>query len=82
MVIEARHREQIDHTAMNTGFVIACTIDNPCQPGMQNRAGAHGARLKRHKQFAPGQAVVFEITPGIAQRGDFGVCGRVTLADR
>src|SRR6185369_3578377 len=61
---------------------IAGAIDDPADPGMHDGAGAHGAGLQRHEQFATGQTVIAEHAGRIAQGGDFGMRRRIALTDR
>jgi hypothetical protein len=49
---------------------------------MQDRPGAHRARFDRHIDNAARQPVIAERTTGVAERGDFRVCGRVDSGNR
>jgi len=82
MVIQALDGEEIDDAAVHPGLGIACTIDDARDPRMEDGAGAHRAGLQGHEQLATRQAIISEAARGIAQRGNFGMGGRIALADR
>jgi len=82
MVIQALDGEEIDDAAVYPGLGITRTIDDAGDPRMEDGPGAHRTRFQGDEQFATWQAIVAETARGIAQRGNFGMGGRIALADR
>ena len=82
MVIQALDAEEIDDAAMYPGLGVARTIDDARDPRMEDGPGAHRTGFQGDEQLATWQAVIAETARGIAQRGNFGMGGRIALADR
>ena len=57
-------------------------IDQPADPRMADRAGAHGAGLQRHHEGQTRQPVVAELPRSLPQGQDFGVGGWIVHMDR
>jgi hypothetical protein len=49
---------------------------------VDQRPGAHRARFNGGKQLAVAQPVIAKIPPGLAQRDDFRVRGRIVVGER
>jgi len=82
MVIQALDGEEIDDAAVHPGLGVTRAIDDAGDPRMEDGSGAHGTRFEGHEQLATRQAIVAETARGITQRGNFGMGGRIALADR
>jgi hypothetical protein len=80
-MIQAFYTKQINNAAVHPGFWISRPINDTTDAGMHDRPGTHGARFKGYEQFAPRQAVIPQNSRRIAQGGNFGVRGRIALAD-
>jgi hypothetical protein len=55
-MVEPRVRERVDHAAGGARFWIARPVYQPGEPGLDQRAGAHHARLKGDVERAIGKA--------------------------
>ena len=73
--------KQIDDAAMHAGFRVACAVHDPSNARMQNGPGTHGTGLQRDKKFAPRQPIIFQVTRGVAQGGNFSVRRRIVFTD-
>ena len=82
MVIQPLDAEQVDDAAMHAGLGVAGAVDDATDARVHDGASAHRAGFKRDIEFTAGQPVVAERARRIAQRGDFGMCRRIVLADR
>jgi hypothetical protein len=82
MVIQALDGKEIDDAAVYPGLGVTRTIDDAGDPRMEDGTGAHRTRFQGDEQLATWQAIVPETARGIAQRGNFGMGGRIALADR
>jgi len=60
---------------------IISAIDQAADPGMADRAGAHGAGLQGHDQGEVSQPIVSQRQAGRAKRQNFGVGRRVMGPD-
>lgn len=81
VMIEPLHGKEIDYAAMDAGLWVSGPIHHPGNAGMDDGTGAHGAGLQCDKKLTARQAIVAQIAGGIPQGGDFGMGGRVALAD-
>lgn len=82
VMIELPVREHVDDTAARARFRVRRAIDDARNARMHDRARAHQARLQRHIELAARQPVILEFLRGGAQRGHFGMRGRIVPADR
>ena len=60
---------------------IVSAIDESWDASLNDRAGAHGAGLERDVKNGVGKAVVAEDSRALAQDNDFGMRGRVIVAN-
>src|SRR5205085_5924742 len=63
-------------------LLVARAVDEARDPGLDERAGAHRARLDRRVNDRARQAVVAYLVRGLAQGEDFGVRRRVAVGAR
>src|SRR5208283_3553738 len=57
------------------------TVHQTADAGQNGRSRAHGARLNCSKQRAMAEAVVTEVSSGLAQRHDFSVSGGIAAGE-
>ena len=81
-MIQAFDGEKIDDAAVYAGLGVTRAIHDARDPRMEDGTGAHRTGLEGHEQFATRQTIVAQGARGIAQRGNFGMSGRVAFADR
>lgn len=60
---------------------IGCCIDQAGDTCVENRTGAHGARLKGHDERATAEPVVAQVLRCSAHGNDLSVCRRITVAN-
>jgi len=62
-------------------FGVVGSVDQALDSGMNQRAGAHCARLNCNKQFALSQTMVTQRGTRLAQSDDFGVARGIGVGD-
>ena len=80
MMVEPCLGEKIDHAATRASLRVRCPVDQPRNTGVQNRPGAHHARLERYIELATAKTVIAQVLCGSAQGGDLGVGARIARA--
>ena len=78
-MVQAGMIQNLHHRTDSARLGIIGAIDQAFQPGMNQSAGAHSARLNCSKQFTAFQAVVADRGTGLAQRDDLGVGGGIGI---
>jgi len=80
-VVQAGMIQDLHHRTDGARFRVIRAVNQAFQPGMDQSAGTHGARLNCSKQFAALQAVVADGGTRFAQRDDLGVGSGVSVAE-
>lgn len=80
-VVEARVGEDFETGADGTTFGIVGAVDEARNAGLNHGAGAHRAGLDRDVKSGSSKAIVCESASGFAEDDDFGVSGRVDVAN-
>ena len=73
--------QDLHHRTDGACFRVIRAVDQAFQPGMNQRARAHGARFNCSKQFAAFQAMVAEGGTGFAQGDDLGMGGGIGVGE-
>jgi hypothetical protein len=81
LMVEARVREDFETGADGAAFGVVRSVDEARDAGLDDGAGAHGARLNGDVQRGVGEAIVAEEAGSFAKNDDFGVCRGVAIAD-
>jgi len=75
-MVQAGVVQDLHHRMDGARFGVIRAVDQAFEPGVNQSAGAHRARLNCNKQFAVFEAVVAQGGTGLAQGQDLGVsCG-------
>ena len=81
MVIKAAVAGEIKGAAAGADAVVVSTEDEAVNARLDERAGTHDAGFERYIEAHAAHAVVAQRLTACAQGEDFGVCGRVVVAD-
>jgi hypothetical protein len=81
LMIKARVGEDFEAGADGAAFRIVGTVDQAGHAGLEDCARAHAAGLDGDVERSISKAVVAKKASGFAQSHDFGVGGRITIAD-
>ena len=81
LVIEARVGEDFEAGADGAAFGVVGAIDQAGNASLNDRAGAHTARLDGHIERCISEAIVAEEAGGFAEDDDFRVGGGVAVAN-
>ena len=73
--------KQVQHAACSASFDIGCTKHHTVEACVQHGTAAHGTRLQRDIKRAAIQAVIAQSLSRVAQGLDFGVRGRIVVAN-
>jgi hypothetical protein len=79
-MVQSRILAELKQRANGAGFGIVASIDELCHSRVDDRSGAHWARLKRHDDNAIDQSPIVEIFSRFAQREEFGMSGGIAIA--
>jgi len=84
-VVKLRVVDDGEYGAAGAGLGVGRGVDEACDAGVEDGAGAHGAGFEGDVEGAAGgvlrQAVVGEVARGLAQGDDLGVGGGVVVAE-
>ena len=81
LMIQFRAGKQLEAGTESAALGVVGGIDKARNARLDERTGAHGARLECDVQNGAGKAVVAKEARGFAKNDDFGVCGRVIIAN-
>ena len=73
--------QDLHHRSDGACLEVIGPVHQAFQPGMNQRAGTHGARFNCSKQFAAFQTVVAEGGTGFSQGDDLGVGGGIGIGE-
>ena len=73
--------QYLQHRVDCARFGIVCAIYDAFHPGVNQCAGAHGARLNCSKEFAVSQTMVTQVRSGLAESDDFSVGRGIGVGD-
>src|SRR6266481_5804771 len=74
-------RKYFKAAAHGSAFWVVSAINDSCDAGLNDGASAHGAGLDGHVKGGAPQSIICGGASGVAERHDFRVGGRVTIAD-
>src|SRR5690348_7033214 len=80
-VVVPIRKQRIEDAACSSGFRIGGGKDHARETGMHDGTCAHDTGFERRVQRRSREPIIAEFAPGVAQRGDFSVRGRVVPAD-
>jgi len=80
-MVQLRVTQHLHYRMNRARFGIVGSVDEALDPGMHQRARAHGARLNCSKQIAVSQAVVTNGCTGFAQGDNFRMRGGIGVRD-
>ena len=80
-VVQAGMIQHLHHRTDGARLRVISAVNQAFEPGVNQRAGAHGARLNCSKQLAAFQAMVAEGGTGFAQRDDLGVRSGIAIGE-
>jgi hypothetical protein len=80
-VVEAGVGQDFETRTDCAAFGVVCSINETGDPGLNDRASAHAARLDGGKESGAGQAVVAELAGSFPDHDDFGVGGGVAISN-
>ena len=81
LMVEARVGEDLEAGAESATFGIIGAVNETGDAGLDDSAGAHAAGLDGDVQGGVSETIVAEAAGGFTKHDDFGVSGRVIVAD-